>query len=154
VTAYGKSDDKSGIYGTIACIFIFQGIYSFCMTPLTSLYTQEISNFKTRATAAALCRIIADSTGLIFSFAMPYAMQDLGWKFYMINGAWDAVYVAIIYLVFVETKGLELEEISVLIDGMPAAVGEDSKMMEGRSSLGKRASDEKMPVGVEEIMSN
>lgn len=43
---------------------------------------------------------------------MAYAMADLGWKFYFINAAWDFVFLIIAYFTFVETKGLELEEIN------------------------------------------
>lgn len=48
---------------------------------------------------------------------MAYAMQDLGWKLYLINGAWDVLYLAIIYFFFIETKGLQLEQIAVKFEG-------------------------------------
>ncbi|KAH8664741.1 hexose transporter [Xylariales sp. PMI_506] len=139
---YGSSSDKSGIYGTIAVVFLFQGTYSLFVTPLTSLYTQEISSFKTRATAAAVCRLIADSCGLVFSFAMPYAMENLGWKFYMINGTWDAIYVVVIYLFFVETKGMALEEISVKFEGSAILQGV-VKQRENNLSFNEKERDEK-----------
>lgn len=43
---------------------------------------------------------------------MAYAMENLGWKFYFINAAWNFVFLVIAYFVFVETKGLTLEEIN------------------------------------------
>jgi hypothetical protein len=48
---------------------------------------------------------------------MAYAMADLGWKFYFINAAWDFVFLIIAYFTFVETKGLELEEINAKFEG-------------------------------------
>jgi hypothetical protein len=48
---------------------------------------------------------------------MAYAMADLGWKFYFINAAWDFVFLIIAYFVFVETKGLKLEEIDAKFQG-------------------------------------
>lgn len=47
------------------------------------------------------------------SFTMVYAMKNLGWKFYMVNGAYDFVFLACVYFFWVETKGVDLEEIAV-----------------------------------------
>lgn len=48
---------------------------------------------------------------------MAYAMANLGWKFYFINAAWDFVFLVIAYFIFVETKGLTLEEIDTKFEG-------------------------------------
>jgi hypothetical protein len=60
---------------------------------------------------------------------MAYAMADLGWKFYFINAAWDFVFLIIAYFTFVETKGLELEEINAKFEGTEVitAVAPDSE---------------------------
>lgn len=47
------------------------------------------------------------------SFAMSFAMSDLGWKFYLINASWDVMFLVFVAFFFVETKGLNLEEIAV-----------------------------------------
>lgn len=39
--ANGTSTDTSGIYGSIAVLFLFQGSYSFGWTPLSVLYPPE-----------------------------------------------------------------------------------------------------------------
>ena len=84
---FGKSTDTSGIYGTIAVIFLFQGFYAFSITPITSLYPSEISTFKLRATGVAVFRMLDSGFGLLASFTMAFAMSDLAWKFYFINAA-------------------------------------------------------------------
>ncbi|KAK8052963.1 hypothetical protein PG996_012264 [Apiospora saccharicola] len=48
---------------------------------------------------------------------MSYAMEDLGWKFYFVNAAWDVLFGAVVYFTFPETKGLRLEEIAGLFEG-------------------------------------
>ena len=48
---------------------------------------------------------------------MAYAMENLGWKFYLINASWNVVLALIIYFHFPETKKLKLEEIAVLFEG-------------------------------------
>lgn len=61
---------------------------------------------------------------LIASFVMPFAMQDLGWKFYFINAAWNLVFLVLAYFTFVETKGLALEAIAARFgDEIPVIVG-------------------------------
>lgn len=53
---------------------------------------------------------------------MAYAMEDLGWKFYFINAAWDLVFLVLAYFTFVETKGLTLEEIALRFEGSTGEV--------------------------------
>ncbi|KAJ5833265.1 hypothetical protein N7474_001576 [Penicillium riverlandense] len=114
---YGSSTNTSGIYGTIAVIFLFQGFYAFSVTPMTSLYPTEVSPYKLRTAGIAIFRMLDSGFGLLASFAMAYAMADLGWKFYFINAAWDFVFLFIAYFTFVETKGLKLEEINARFEG-------------------------------------
>lgn len=45
------------------------------------------------------------------TFAFPYALAAIGWKTYMINGAWDVLEIAFLIYFWVETKGKTLEEI-------------------------------------------
>lgn len=40
-------------------------------------------------------------------------MDTLGWKFYFINGSWDLLFLACIYFLWVETKGISLEKIAL-----------------------------------------
>ncbi|KAL5337421.1 general substrate transporter [Aspergillus crustosus] len=128
IKRYGESTETSGIYGTIAVIFLFQGFYAFSVTPMTSLYPTEVSPYKLRTTGIAIFRMLDSGTGLLASFAMAYAMADLGWKFYFINAAWNFVFLVIAYFTFVETKGLKLEEINARFEGTEVidGVGEDA----------------------------
>lgn len=93
---------------------------------MTSLYPTEVSPFKLRATGIAIFRTLDAGFGLLASFAMAYAMADLGWSFYFINAAWDFVFLIIAYFIFVETKGLKLEEIDAKFEGKDFIEGVDS----------------------------
>ncbi|KAL2833344.1 general substrate transporter [Aspergillus cavernicola] len=117
IKRYGTSTNTSGIYGTIAAIFLFQGFYAFSVTPMTSLYPTEISPFKLRTTGIAIYRMLDSGFGLLASFTMAYAMADLGWKFYFINAAWDFGFLVVVYFAFVETRGLRLEEVDEMFEG-------------------------------------
>lgn len=50
-------------------------------------------------------------------FAFPVGLEKIGWKVYMINGAWDILCFIWIYFYWVETKNKSLEEIDGLFDG-------------------------------------
>ena len=47
----------------------------------------------------------------------PIAIENIGWKTYIIFAVLNAFWVPIIYLFFPETKGLELEAIDRLFSG-------------------------------------
>ena len=57
---------------------------------------------------------------------MPIALSAIGWKLYMINGAWDALQAVFVAFCWIETKGLTLEDIDRLMDG--------KKLLGGRGS--------------------
>ncbi|KAL4953368.1 general substrate transporter [Aspergillus filifer] len=133
IKRYGESTYTPGIYGTIAVIFLFQGFYAFSVTPMTSLYATEVSPFKLRTTGVAIFRMMDSGFGLVASFAMAYAMEDLGWKFYFINAAWDFVFLVLAYFTFVETKGLTLEEVDTKFESTEVLVG--VKSVEGAEDV-------------------
>lgn len=60
------------------------------------------------------------------SFSMSYAMADLSWKFYIVNASYNIVFFIGVYFLFVETKGVSLEQIAVLFDGPDATTGSSS----------------------------
>ncbi|KAF2111252.1 general substrate transporter [Lophiotrema nucula] len=133
IKVYGTSTNQSGIYGTIAVIFLFQGFYSFAITPMTSVYPVEIANFKLRSACVAVFRFADCGFGLMASFVMNFAMAKLNWKFYMINASWDVVFLLIVYFFYPETKGLSLEGIATFFEGpqlIEAALADDDSSKE------------------------
>lgn len=114
---YGSSTNNSGIYGTVAAVFLFQGAYSFGWTPLLYLYPPEVLNYPIRANGMGVFQFVANATAVLIVFTMPIAIAQLGWKLYMINGAWDVVMVGLIVWFWVETKGRTLEEIDAIFEG-------------------------------------
>ncbi|KAF5521693.1 Lactose permease [Colletotrichum aenigma] len=136
IKKYGESTNQSGVYGTIAVIFLFQGFYAFSITPMTSSHPTEVSQYKLRATGIAIFRMLDAGFGLLASFCMAYAMADLGWKFYLINASWNLLFLVVAYFTFVETKGLKLEEIAAKFEGSRIldAITEDSDSQETRDA--------------------
>ncbi|KAH0831740.1 hypothetical protein AYO21_06264 [Fonsecaea monophora] len=114
---YGNSTNNSGIYGTVATIFLFQGAYSFGWTPLTVLYPPEVLNYGLRSLGMGIYTFLVNGVGLMVTFSFPFALQAIGWKTYMINGAWDVLELVVVLVFWVETSGRTLEEIDENLDG-------------------------------------
>lgn len=107
---------KALVYGNVAVMFLFQGIYSVAWTPLFSLYPPEIANFLIRAHTVAVTQFGQNLCGTLLVLVTPIALQTIGWKMYIINASWDVGMVALIWYFWVEIKGKSLEEIDTIFD--------------------------------------
>ncbi|KAF2171351.1 hypothetical protein M409DRAFT_63672 [Zasmidium cellare ATCC 36951] len=141
---YGTSTYTPGVYGTVAAIFLFQGSYSVGWTPLSVLYPPEVLNYNIRSVGMGIYTFLANGSGLLVTFAFPFALDDIGWKTYMINGVWDFVQIAVVFWTWVETKGRTLEQIDESLDGQKVEVmhGLDPESLGGKSGVGGWESDE------------
>ncbi|KAK7433286.1 hypothetical protein QQZ08_000224 [Neonectria magnoliae] len=109
--AYGESTHKPGIYGTVATIFLFQGAYSFGWTSPTVLYPPEVLNYSIRSAGMGLYTFLINGMDLMVTFAFPFALEKIGWKIYMINGAWDVLELLFVMIYWVGTNGRTLADI-------------------------------------------
>jgi MFS family permease len=116
--AYGTSTNTSGIYGTLAAIFLFVGSYHIGITPLTVLYPPEILSYRIRATGMGLYTLTTKLFGLLVTMAFPYSFAAIGWKTYMINASFNILLLLVVVFYWVETKGLTLEEVDKRFDGV------------------------------------
>ncbi|EXJ85339.1 hypothetical protein A1O1_05703 [Capronia coronata CBS 617.96] len=114
---YGTGDDWSGTLATVACIFLYQGVYSFGWTTLLVMYPPEVLNFSLRGNGMSIYTFFSNGAACVVTFAFPFALEAIGWKTYMINASWDVLEVLFILFFWVETSNKTLEEIDVLIDG-------------------------------------
>ncbi|RDW66028.1 hypothetical protein BP6252_09663 [Coleophoma cylindrospora] len=116
--AYGNSSNKSGIYGTIACIFLYNATYNMGITPLTVLYPPEVLSYSIRGTGMGLYTMTTKLCGLFVTMVFPFALDAIGWKTYIINASFDILLVLFVIFFWVETQGLTLEEVDVVFDGV------------------------------------
>lgn len=114
---FGESNDRGGVIGTVATIFLFLASYSFGITPLTSMYVPEVLSFSIRATGAACFAVTNELCGFFVTMVFPHMFAGIGWKTYMVNASWNVLLWVFIYFMWVETKGKTLEEISEIFDG-------------------------------------
>ncbi|EEU45341.1 uncharacterized protein NECHADRAFT_9013, partial [Fusarium vanettenii 77-13-4] len=51
---FGNLHNLAGTCGTVACIFLFPGAYSFVITPLIAMYVPEVLPYNIRANGIAM----------------------------------------------------------------------------------------------------
>ncbi|KAK8853043.1 hypothetical protein IAR55_003744 [Kwoniella newhampshirensis] len=100
----------------VAFIFLFGCAYSFIYTPLTATYCAEVLANHTRAKGMGVHVIMSNCTNLYNTFVTAIALDDIGWKYYIIFVALNLIY-AVVWNVFgVETRGRTLEELDTVFD--------------------------------------
>lgn len=114
---YGDSGYKPGVYGTIAMIFIYNATYAWGITPLTVLYPPEVLSFDIRAVGMGIYTFTTKLCGLFVTLVVPFGLAAISWKVYIINASVDILMVLFVIFVWVETRGLTLEEVDKLFDG-------------------------------------
>ena len=60
---YGNGEQLSGVYATVAMIFVFQGSYSVGITPTTQLYPPDSLNYSIRANGTAAWSLVVNLCG-------------------------------------------------------------------------------------------
>lgn len=58
------------------------------------------------------------ASGLFVTFVMPFALNAIGWKTYIINASFDILMLIGVILFWVETRGMTLEEVDRVFDGV------------------------------------
>lgn len=102
-------------------IFIFFFHYDIAYTPLLLGYPTEIFPYSLRSKGVSLVLFCCYASLVISSFCNSIALDNIGWKYYIVFCVILAFVVVNNYLFYPETKGYSLEEIAVLFDGEQAA---------------------------------
>ncbi|KAH7398025.1 sugar transporter STL1 [Cadophora sp. MPI-SDFR-AT-0126] len=103
--------------GAAAMLFVFQGAFTIGFQATVWVYPSEILPLRLRQRGSS----ISTAANWIFNYMIvqitPIAIENIGWKTYIIFAVLNAFWVPIIYLFFPETKGLELEAVDRLFSG-------------------------------------
>ncbi|KUL86494.1 hypothetical protein ZTR_04254 [Talaromyces verruculosus] len=108
--------NHSASNATLGFIFIFGGVFSFCLTPLQALYPVEVLSYEMRAKGMAFSSLAVNAAGLLNQFAWPVSLDKIGWKTYIIFVVWDAIQTVIMYFFLPETKNRTLEELDQIFE--------------------------------------
>ncbi|CAK5268420.1 unnamed protein product [Mycena citricolor] len=102
---------------TIPIIFIFYFFYDLAYTPMLVAYTLEILPYKIRAKGFALMNLTVFLTTAFNQFVNPWAIDAIGWWYYLVYVGWLVIELVFVWFYIVETKGRTLEETAVIFDG-------------------------------------
>lgn len=127
--------------GAAVMLFLFEGAFTIGFQATVWVYPSEILPLRLRQRGSS----VSTACNWIFNYMVvqitPIALNNIGYKTYIIFAVLNSCWVPIIYFFFPETKGLELEDVDRLF----------AKDDEARHGLGHRdTSTEKFDgVGVE-----
>ncbi|RCI12537.1 hypothetical protein L249_0169 [Ophiocordyceps polyrhachis-furcata BCC 54312] len=111
--------DAAHVSGIAAAVmlFVFQGAFTIGFQATVWVYPSEILPLGLRQKGSSL----STAANWIFNYMIvqmtPIAIDNIGWRTYIIFAVFNAIWVPIIFFCFPETKGLELEEVDRLFAG-------------------------------------
>lgn len=109
-------------------MFLYGGLcYQIC-SPIAFTYTMEIAPFSLRSKAAMIYQLSGSVVGFFNNYVNPIAMTNITVYYYIVWCVWLCVQLAVVYVWFPETYGLDLEEVS-------KAFGDD--LVSGRAAMEK-----------------
>jgi len=101
---------QAGI-GAAAMLFMYVGGFTIGFQATVWVYPPEIMPLRFRQLGTAL----SSASNWIFNFVVvmitPPAIQNVGWRTYIIFAVFNAAWVPIFYFFYPETKGLQLEDV-------------------------------------------
>lgn len=144
---YAQRGQTGAGYGVVVCLFLFDIMYNVACNPLLYSYTTEVMPFYMRSRGLAVKNLVGQVALITNMYVNPIALAEIGYHYYIFYLGLNCVWLTIIWLFFVETKGYTLEEIQLFFEGLPGhgtitmAKGEDSK--DSLERVGTKAGDSK-----------
>ncbi|KAM0180583.1 hypothetical protein ACHAPF_002290 [Botrytis cinerea] len=129
--------------GAAVMLFIFEGAFTVGFQATVWVYPSEILPLRLRQRGSS----VSTACNWIFNYMIvqvtPIALNNIGYKTYIIFGVLNACWIPIIYLYFPETKGLELEDIDKIFERSHEVIETFSGLETGDEEFeGVAASDE------------
>lgn len=113
---YNKNGNAGAAQGSVGFVIIFGFFFAFGFTTLQGLYPVEVLSYEQRAKGEAFYSLVSNAATMVSLFGMPVALQNIGWKTYIIFIFWTAFQALVFYFVAVETKGRTLEEMNEIFE--------------------------------------
>ncbi|KAH6972038.1 hypothetical protein BKA56DRAFT_593584, partial [Ilyonectria sp. MPI-CAGE-AT-0026] len=98
-------------------IFVFNIFSAIFWIPLVITYPLETVTTKQRGVFFARTLFCINASSFCISYVNPIGIENMSWRYYIIQCVFDFILLLIIYFTFVETQGLTLEEIATVFDG-------------------------------------
>lgn len=111
-------------------LFIFYFHYDIALTPLLYSYPTELFTYEWRSWGVAYTLIVTNASQIIGQFCNPIAMAKIGWRYYIVYCILDAALIALVWVLFPETKGKSLEELANLFEKLEKVLPMDWEKQE------------------------
>lgn len=119
---FNETGSNTAGRAVVAFIFIYYFHYDIAYTPLLIAYPTEIFPFFLRSKGVTVELLGVYGSLIIASFCNSIAMDNIGWKYYIVFCVLLVIICINTYLFYPETKGYSLEEIAKIFDGEASSI--------------------------------
>ncbi|KAF2457659.1 general substrate transporter [Lineolata rhizophorae] len=109
----GTAAARSFGIAIVSFIYIFFAIFSATWLGPSWMYGPEILPLKGRATGMGAAVVCYWMFNFLIVMITPPALENIGWRYYVILGVFNVCFVPVLLLFFVETKGRSLEDLDM-----------------------------------------
>jgi len=114
---FSVDQNTAAAKATVPLIFLYYFLYDIAYTPLIVSYSLEILPYGLRAKGFAIMNMTISLTQAFNQFVNPWALNAIGWKYYLVYCGLLVLELLFVLRYIVETKGRTLEETAALFDG-------------------------------------
>ncbi|KAG9317748.1 hexose transporter [Chiua virens] len=113
---YSFTQSKLSAQVVVALIFLYSPAFNLGFNALPYTFLTELFPFHVRVRGIATYQWWLQCAGFFNHFVNPIGMDAAGWRWYIIYCFWNAFQVVFVYLMFPETSGRTLEELTFLYE--------------------------------------
>lgn len=99
-----ESGNKGLGIGVVVMVFVFYAFYNFAMNPLPIAYLLEVLSYTLRARGLTVFNLAQYCSSIFNGFVNPVALDAIGWKYYITFVCALALWLAIIYFTFPDSR--------------------------------------------------
>ncbi|KAF7530861.1 hypothetical protein G7054_g9452 [Neopestalotiopsis clavispora] len=140
IKTYLNTDNLPGINATVAFYFIFGAFFTSTIECTAYVYGSEIWPTHLRSEGSTIAYASFFANAIAYSSPVSVALDNIGWRFYLVFVSVTFVSTLVIMFYFPETKNMTLEEINakfgdnVAIDLKDAAIAEKNTELRAKKS--------------------
>ncbi|KAF9062723.1 major facilitator superfamily domain-containing protein [Rhodocollybia butyracea] len=117
---FSHNSSLAAAYAFVVVLFILRVFNGIGWSPLTHNYPAEILPYSIRARALSYFTFLETSILAFNLWLHPVAFQSIGWKYLIVFVCMLSALLVAMWLLFIETRGRTIEQVSVLFDYSPS----------------------------------
>lgn len=127
---FNTRNDESAGTAVVAMLFLFYAAYNLAFNALLYSYPVEVLPYPIRGMGFSVLMFFGKAAIFVNALVNPIGLGALGWRYYCVYVGWLVVEVVVVWGLFVETKGLNLEAVAGRFDGEEKVVCGDGVVFE------------------------